>query len=136
NVTTSYAYNADRQVTLITRPDGRTVSFGYDSAGRQHTMTIGRGTFTYNYNPTTGNLDSVVSPEGNTVTHTYDGNLTTSTIWTGSIAGTVNRTYDTDFRTASVAVVNGASATLGYDADSLLSSAGALTLTRDAASGL
>lgn len=37
---TTYAYNVDRQPTLITRPDGQTISFVYDGAGRISTTTI------------------------------------------------------------------------------------------------
>ncbi|MBF0292445.1 MAG: RHS repeat protein, partial [Nitrospinae bacterium] len=31
---TTYAYNLDKQLTRITRPDGQTIDYGYDTAGR------------------------------------------------------------------------------------------------------
>src|SRR5215471_15454931 len=63
---TLYTYNLDKQLTLITRPDGRTVSFDYDSTGRLHTQTITRGQTTYAYDTTTGNLTMITAPDGGT----------------------------------------------------------------------
>ena len=34
NHDTQYAYNLDRQLTLVTRPDGQTIQLGYDTGGR------------------------------------------------------------------------------------------------------
>src|SRR5206468_5335314 len=54
-LTTSYTYNLDRQLTLITRPDGQTLSLGYDGGGRLSTLTLpGNLTTNYAYNATTG----------------------------------------------------------------------------------
>jgi YD repeat-containing protein len=50
--------------------------------------------------------------------------------------GSVTRTYDTDFRVATESVNGGNSVTFQYDPDSLLTGAGALTLTRHAQHGL
>ncbi|MFO1352645.1 MAG: hypothetical protein U1F68_19025 [Gammaproteobacteria bacterium] len=36
---TTYAYNLDRQIDLVTRPDGLTLDFAYDGAGRVSTLT-------------------------------------------------------------------------------------------------
>ncbi len=47
NNRTRYIYNADKQLTRITRPDGTTVDFGYNSAGRLGSVTIPRGTTGY-----------------------------------------------------------------------------------------
>jgi RHS repeat-associated protein len=134
STTTSYAYNRDRQLTTITRPDGQTVVMGYDSAGRVGTITTPTGVTTYSYSPTTGNLDSVTSPGGVTLSYGWDGSLPTSTTWAGPVAGTVIRTYNTDFNVASV-TVGGATITNTYDNDRLLTGAGALTITRDATTG-
>jgi YD repeat-containing protein len=63
--------------------------------------------------------------------YTYDGALLTGTTWTGPVAGSVTRTYDTDFRVSTESLSGGNTITLEYDPDSLLTGAGALTLTRD-----
>ena len=59
-----------------------------------------------------------------------------SETWGGTTAGTVSQTYDSDFRVASQNV-NGANAVaFTYDADSLLTQAGSMTLIHDAENGL
>ncbi len=42
--TTTTAYNTDRQLTLISRPDGQTLALGYDAGGRLSTLTQPRQT--------------------------------------------------------------------------------------------
>jgi RHS repeat-associated protein len=133
---TLYTFNVDRQLTDITRPDGETLRFDYDSAGRLSTLSLSRGQLSYGYSPTTGQLASVTAPDGGTLTYTYNGALLTQTTWAGAVAGTVSRTYDSDFRVSSLSVNGGNPIVLQYDADRLLTKAGALTLSRDTQNGL
>ena len=49
NPSTTYSYNADWQLTQISRPDGQTVSLAYDSAGRVSPLTTAAGTASYTY---------------------------------------------------------------------------------------
>jgi len=65
---------------------------------------------------------------------TYDGALLTQETFAGQISGGIARTYDANFRVTGLAL-NGANVTLGYDRDSLLTSVGAMTFTRNAANG-
>ncbi len=133
---TLYTFNVDRQLTDITSPDGETLSFDYDGAGRLSTLSLSRGQFIYGYSPTTGQLTSVTAPDSSALTYTYDGTLRTQTTWAGAVAGNVNRTYDNDFRVRSLSVNSSSPIALEYDADSLLTKAGDLTLSRDAQNGL
>lgn len=133
---TQYTYNADRQLTLITRPDGQGVQLAYDSAGRLGTQTLPTGQITYGYAPTTGNLTSVATASGQTVHYTYDGSLLTQSQWTGPITGNVTWTYDNNYRRTEQKVNGGNAVTFTYDDDDLLTGAGAMTLTRDSANGL
>ncbi len=136
-VATSYTYNADRQLTAVTRPDGQTLTLDYEpTGGRLSTLTAPTGPTTFTYHPTSGNVTGIASPGGVGLGYTYDGSLLTGTTWTGPVAGSVNRTYDTDFRVATESVNGGNSVILQYDADSLLTGAGALTLTHHASHGL
>jgi RHS repeat-associated protein len=129
-VATSYTYSPDRQLTLVTRPDGQTVSFSYDpSKGRLVSLTEPRGLTTLTYHPSTGKIASIASPDGVTLGYTYDGSLLTGATWTGPVAGSVTWTYDTDFRIATERVNGGDAIALQYDPDSLLAQAGSLTLT-------
>jgi RHS repeat-associated protein len=134
---TTYAYNLDRQLTTITRPDTQTLSLGYDSAGRLSTQTLpSNETITYAYDATTQQLHSITGPGSETLTFSYDGNLLNSEAWSGTITGTVSRTYDTDFRVATQSVNSSNPVSFGYDADSLLTAAGAQTITRSSQTGL
>ncbi|WP_303900979.1 hypothetical protein [Thiohalomonas denitrificans] len=54
---------------------------------------------------------------------------------TGEVSGTIARPYDNNFWLNSLSV-NGTSVTFGYDNDGLLTRAGSLSLSRDAANGL
>ena len=137
DTSTTYAYNADKQLTQITRPspDGLTLSFAYDGAGRLSTLTLPDGQLSYGYDATTGKLSSVTNPDG-TVSYSYNGRLLTQTSWSGAITGNVSRTYDNDFRLVSLSVNGANPIAYQYDADSLLIEAGDLTLNRDAQNGL
>jgi RHS repeat-associated protein len=141
---TTYEYNHDKQPTVIHRPDGSTINFTYDSAGRLSTTTYPAGpstsdgtiTVTRSYSPTTGDLASVSSSDGQTVTYGVDGSLLTSTTWSGNVAGSVSRTYNNDFRVASESVNGANSVAYGYDNDGLLTSIDGLTITRDPTNGV
>jgi RHS repeat-associated protein len=126
---TNYRYNSDRDLTLVTRPDGQTIGLGYDAAGRLQTLTAPTLTNTFGYDDA-GNLASIAASTGESLAFSYDGALPTAEQWSGPVSGAVSWTYDDNLRLASE---NGIS--YGYDDDGLLTSAGALTLTRDPASG-
>ena len=136
---TDYAYNADKQVTQITRPDGGVLDYGYDSAGRLSTLSIPAGQYGYAYNAA-GKLSNITAPGGVALDYGYSGSLLTGVTWSGPMAGSVGYGYDTDFRVNAI-TVNGANpVTYQYDADSLLTRAsfGAvnLNLTRSSQNGL
>ncbi len=119
--------------------DGQTLSVGYDPGGRVSTVTVPTGIRRYAYAATTGQLTTVTAPDGGTLTYTYDGGLVLGEAWggpAGAILGQVGWTYDADVRVAAEAV-NGAHAiSYAYDPDSLVTAAGALSLTRDPATAL
>ncbi len=135
--TTQHTYNLDRQLTLVTRSDGQTLQLGYEpTGGRLSTLTLpGSQVLTYAYHLTTGNLSSITAP-GSTLAYAYDGSLLTTSTWSGTVAGSVSRTYDNNFRIASQSVNGANSVTFGYDGDSLLTSAGSLSITRSPQHGL
>lgn len=137
---THLIHNADRELTLVWRPDGETVRFDYSGDGcncaRLNSVVHARGTNFFAYDPLTGNLASIRAADGTLLTHTYDGPLLLSETWSGPVNGSVGVTYDSSFRPATQSV-NGADAIVfGYDPDSLLIRAGTLTLTNDPQTGL
>ncbi|WP_148667808.1 Ig-like domain-containing protein, partial [Mizugakiibacter sediminis] len=131
---TQYQYNKDRQITQITRPDGAVVSFGYDAGGRLSTLTTPTGSYQYGYAAKTGQLSSILAPGNEALAYTWDGFLPTGVTWSGTITGSVTRSYDANFRVVSLAV-NGQGVAYGYDDDGLLTAAGDLSVTRDAGNG-
>jgi RHS repeat-associated protein len=131
---TSYAFDRAAHPTIVTRADGQTLEWRYDTAGRISELVTPAGNSTYQYDPLTGQLRGISSP-GSTLTYTFDGALQTSETWGGAGAGTVAWTYDNHFRVTSERVLGGNAATFVYDGDGLLARAGNLVLTRDAANG-
>ena len=133
---TRYAYDLDRKLTRITRPDAQTVDFRYDAAGRLQTLTTPEGDTTYGYSATTGKLTSITAPDGGILGYGYDGSLLTRMGWSGTVAGSVGFAYDSDFRVREITLNAANPVAFGFDADSLLTSAGALSLRRDTQNGL
>jgi RHS repeat-associated protein len=111
------------------------VNLAYDNSGRLNTLTLARGVTTYNYSQSTGQLGSITAPDGGGLFYGYSGSLLTTTAWNGQVAGTVARAYNNDLRVTSLSV-NGVATTFSYDADTLLTQAGDLTLTRDPSNGV
>ena len=136
----SLLVNLDKQPTVVHRPDGSTINFTYDSAGRLWTTTYpsvsGNVTVTRTYSPTTGKLTGVTTSDGQSLAYAYDGNLPISATWSGNVSGSVSRTYNNDFRVASESVNGANSVTFGYDNDGLLTSVDGLTIVRDPTNGL
>ena len=132
---TSYDYNTAKQVTAIHRPDGFTVGFGYDTAGRPSAVSFDRGAITFGYSPSSGNLTSLAAPGGNGLAFTYDGSLPKSVTWSGVVSGSMAVSYSNNFQVTSQTVNGGNAVSYGYDLDGLLTQAGALGIRRDATNG-
>lgn len=132
----SYAYDADRHLTTVTRPDGPAVKIGYDSAGRLSSIATPSATANYTYDSGTGKLSGASVSGGESIVYGYDASLQTSSKWTGKVAGSTAHSFDNDFRIASESIVSGKAVDFTYDEDGLLSSAGSLSIRRDAADGL
>lgn len=131
---TTYSFSQDLDLGSFTRADSRTVTFGYDTAGRLASSASSVGTTTLGYDATTGMLSSVADPDGESLAIAMDGELLAGQTWSGPVAGSVTYQYDGVLRVSQV-TAGGTSTTFGYDNDNLLTSAGSETLTRFAADG-
>lgn len=152
---TVYAYNLSKQLTSVTRPDGNRVSLTYDSGGRLSSIDSVAGvisirvpnaakatslgsTTTFAYDVTTGQLTNLFNSGGINLSYGYNGLVQMSESLTSTahpgVGGIVSITLDASLQVASRSV-NGAVAAFSYDADDLLTQAGDIFLTRDAASG-
>jgi len=136
NSQTQYTYDADRHLTQISCPDGQTVSFSYDSSGRLSTLSIARGQVSYSYDATKGVLTTITAPDGLGLSYSYDGTLPLKETWAGTVAGSVSRTYDNNFRVTSRSLNGGNTVSYQYDNDGLLTQGGNLTLSRNSHNGL
>jgi YD repeat-containing protein len=139
---TLYRYNLDKQLTQMQRPDGQTIDYSYDAAGRTVSIAVPEGNYRYSYDPATGKLAGITTPDGLGLDYTFSGALQTQTGWTGTVTGNVGKTYDNDFRVSTISV-NGANPfTYQYDNDSLLTAVKNtalginLALTRNTQNGL
>jgi RHS repeat-associated protein len=132
---TNYSYNLDRDLTVITRPDGRTISYGFDSAGRLNSITTPTGKTTYTYSSTTGTLTSAARGTEH-IAYSYNGPLLTKSTWSGPVAGSVSRTYNDNFWIASE-LINGANTIpVVHDNDGLATKIGGLLIHRNLNNGL
>ncbi|MBN1570137.1 MAG: hypothetical protein JXA73_20005 [Acidobacteria bacterium] len=132
---TTYEYNLDKQPTLITRPDGQTVSFGYDDGGRQSAITTPDGQYGYGYD-LAGRVSGISAPNGPALTYMYDGSLPLSESWSGAINGSVSRAFNNNFWVTSQSINGSNTVSFNYDNDGLLIGAGGMTLARDPQNGL
>jgi len=135
---THLEYNLDRQLTRILRPDSLSIDLRYDAAGRLDTITTPTGRIHFSYGAQTGLLVSLQGASGNPgagLAFAYDGVVPVSQSWTGLVHGIVSAAYDSLLRVKAISVNGASPISLGYDRDDLLTLAGSLTITRDAASG-
>jgi len=133
---TLYAYNLDRQLELVTRPDGQTIDFVYGGTnGRLESLIAPHGTYSYGYEPSSGLLQSIADPSGGALAFAYDGSLPTSVTWTGTVSGSVAVEYNDSFEPVTRTINGTLETSYAYDLDGLLTQAGALDLDYDATSG-
>jgi YD repeat-containing protein len=133
---TRYSYDLNGRMQSVEHPDGEAVETQYDGAGRLSAVISPRGTTSFAYSTTTGLLRTISGPAGVNLAYTYDGDLETGTTWSGAVAGTVTRSYDTSFRIASESVGGSIAINFTYDDDDLPLTVGAMTLAYDPQTGL
>lgn len=129
-----FAYNPDRQPTQMNRPDGSSVGYQYDTAGRLSVVELTSGDLSFGYD-TAGRLATLDRDQGLSLAYAYDGGLPTGTTWSGTVAGSVTLVYDNSFRVTTQLVNGGNSIAVQYNTDSLPTQVGGLTLTRNAQTG-
>jgi RHS repeat-associated protein len=131
---TIYAYDLDRHLTTLTRPDGRTIGYGYDAAGRLRSIATPTGNITFAYAATGRLARAATSKES--IAYSYTGRLPTTSAESGPVAGAVGRSYSNDFLVISQTVNGAHGVAYAYDQDGLTTKAGPLTITRRPADGL
>ncbi|HEX6244146.1 MAG TPA: hypothetical protein VFZ61_24690, partial [Polyangiales bacterium] len=130
---TLYARDLDRNLRDVTRPDGATLHWDYDTGGRVDALTTPQGVYDYQYygnapctNCAAGRTSRIVSPSNVTLDFSYDGALVTGWSYSGATSGSVRFTYGADLRVSAETLVVGAVTSVirfGYDADGVLTCA-------------
>jgi RHS repeat-associated protein len=138
---TQYLYDPDGHPSLETRADGAQIQYVRDTTtGKLMQVSFtqptlqGTQTYGYSYYPSTGLLETLSAPSGETLTFGYGGSLTTGVTWSGPISGKLISGYDNALRIVSQGV-NGNALAFGYDQDNLPTSAGAEIIGRDTQNG-
>ena len=79
NHQTHYTYNRDKDLELITLPDGQLIDYQYHpTTGQLSQVVIPRGNYGYSYSPNSGQLSDISAPDGGQLSYSYDGSLLTS----------------------------------------------------------
>ena len=130
-----YVYDKERKLKSLTFPSTGQILNTYTNGLLTNTLTPGSSIdFTYDCT----SLLSGASMGSETVAYTYDGPLLetdTRSGTPGTLNQTISYTYDSNHRVASVTYA-GSNYVLGYDDDSLLTSVGGFTITRNVNNGL
>jgi RHS repeat-associated protein len=134
-----YQYDTERNLTQVNFPDGQVMSFQRGQAGRIDAVTVGAGpTLTYQYGQQAGSgfflVTNISSTTGDAFQLGYTGSLITSLGWTGTVTGNVAVQLGSDLLPVAKSV-NGSAVNYAYDNDRLLTQAGNMSITRDAARG-
>jgi RHS repeat-associated protein len=124
--TLSYSYNADGQRTQIVSGDGYTVNYSYDTVGRLKTLTdaTGKSIISYDYD-SAGRLIKETNGNGTYTTYEYDQQSQLTRLINYKADNTVNSqfeyTYDNLGRRTSMTTLEG-TFQYGYDATGQLTS--------------
>jgi RHS repeat-associated protein len=132
-----YEYDADHHLIRVTRPDGTSIVSDYDTAGRLSSVRTQEDYVRYGYDFTSG-MPASISNVGEELRFENDGHIAMGALWNGVVTGSVRRTIDADFRTATETVCASecGTASFTYDPDGLLyTAAGTLFLQRDPQNG-
>jgi len=118
-ITTSFAYDADGNITQRTNPDTSTVEYTYDDSGNILTYTdeLNRTT-TLTYNILNKPL-TIIDPSGRATIFTYDVDGNTLTLEDGE-ENIINYTHNSDGTVSSIVAPSGAEIEYGYNVDGFL----------------
>ena len=127
-----YTYDKERNLKSILFPSGKEIGNTYAN-GLLTATTTPEGVTSYTYTCGTNLQDAIRGSER--VAYTYDGSLLKTDTRTGLLNQIIGYGYNNDFRLTSLSYA-GASQSLTYDNDGLLTGAGSITITRNAQNGL
>lgn len=95
--TVGYEYNQLGLRSALTLPDGRRMTYQYDTAARLVGIALGSDVARYSYNATTGRLEEVVEATGYRTRYAYDLRARLMRVERRSADGTATRTLEYAF---------------------------------------
>ena len=133
-----FRYDADLAPEIADGPDDQQIAFHHDQAGRIESITLARGEYLHEYDPTTGELADLTSPDAVGLYFGRDGPLLRAARLTtpGAADAVVSYDYDDAFRLRTLGIQSAAPIEHGYDANDALTQAGPLTIVRDSLTSL
>lgn len=129
-----YEWDPDGNLFHTNRPDGSEIWFDYDPTGRLSVIASADEMTEFVYNGD-GALSSVFGPGGVALQLEHQGPLPTGRIQSGPVPGSVRWKHDNELHVSSMWVNSSTPISFQYDRDGLLTRAGALSISRDPASG-
>ncbi len=133
--TDSYDYDLDGRLVQHTLPSGASIEWLYNANGQLAAQHTSEGDHTLSYDPTSGLLSGSASRDGQIAAYSYDGGLFTGQTLSGLVSGSLAFTYNNNLLPSQFNYP-GASLTLTYDNDRLLTGIGSISLERDPDNGL
>ena len=137
---TEYEYNADRELDLVKRPDGKIIDYVYENnIDRLDSIVvyengIKKSFRAYKYykesDSPPGALKSITTEDGNNIEYRYKNGLLTQTHWSGAVTGSYEVEYDNNFRIQREIINGDYSVEFEYDKDGLMTRAGEMTIMR------
>ena len=91
---------------------------------------------TFEYNTNNGRVQSISTSNGERLTLSFDGSFPLREVWTGSVSGNVEKSYDNDVRIVEEKINGANSIVFSYDIDGLLVSIGEMIVERNSVNGL
>ena len=133
-----FRYDADLAPERADGPGDQRVTFHHDQAGRIERVTLARGDYVHEYDPATGELAHLSSPDAVGLHFGRDGPLLREDRWStpGAPDAVVSYDYDDAFRLRTLGIQDAAPIEHGYDANDALTQAGPLTIVRNSLTSL
>ena len=133
-----FRYDADLAPEVADGPGDQRITFHPDQFGRSERVTLDRGDYVHEYDPATGELAHLSSPDAVGVHYGRDGPLLREARWStpGAPDAVVSYDYDDAFRLWKLGIQGTAPIEHGYDANDALTQAGPLTIVRDSLTSL
>lgn len=128
-----FRYDADLAPESADGPGDQQITFHHDQAGRIERVMIARGEYLHEYDPTTGELAQLSSPDAVGLHFGRDGPLLRAARLTtpGAAEAVVFYDHDDAFRLWKLGIQGAAPIEHSYDANDALTQAGPLTIQRD-----